>query len=670
MESANSGNQPLGAGRRRRLKVDIACEICRRRKVKCDGVRPACANCSKRPAFRGKCVYAPSPSERPAGSPSTQYAYATSESALVREPAQQRKSGVLQPPIVLSSVAPEQSLASPLPPAITQPSRSTQHFGDSSSSAFAEQIKAAIDSRSSGGAPHPKEPTATPLVDISLFPSLENDSIIDDLADGMEYELPTRMQADFLVHSYWSLVHPLFPVLSEPRFTHSYNAIFSGSTIDTNERVLVSTLNTVFALSVQLQESLDPKQRERLSGKYFQRAHVLLRVPVWETASIDLIQCLLLMGQYLQCTNKPHRTWMVVGSAVRIAQSLGLHVPENWANHSHEEAAALKRRVWLSCIIMDRMICIAHGRPAMISEDLSSTAIHTHRHTYSQTDEDNQLPYDEFVTRALELCEISHHAAQRYFSSSRRQNVNADGTGILDPSPTEDRLALILQMEGSLTRWEHSLPAHLKYGSGEHMRDDISTRQATVLRLRFLHSRVLLFRPILARCCLVTEPESPTDSSLTRYLIEQCASESVAAARNMISAIHKHQTHDNRMMPAWWYRVFYTYTAGMVLAVSTLRRDLFPRSATQTAWENALALLEAHEPLNGSVRLCKVALQRLMSRIEQTQSVPLLFDRTLLNNQGVMGGNHLDFLQDFSNHLDDFSMFSLDDISWLINEQF
>lgn len=192
------------------------------------------------------------------------------------------------------------------------------------------------------------------MVNISLFPSLWDDTIFDGLADGMDYELPARKQADSLVSAYWSFVHPLFPVLSKPRFIHSYNALYSGTTVDTNERVLVSTLNAIFALSVQLQESLDPNQRERLSGKYFQRAHALLHVPVWGMASVELIQCLLLMSQYLQCTNKPHQTWMVVGSAVRTAQGLGLHDPETWADHSHEEDAALKRRVWLSCIIMDR----------------------------------------------------------------------------------------------------------------------------------------------------------------------------------------------------------------------------------------------------------------------------------------------------------------------------
>lgn len=168
----------------------------------------------------------------------------------------------------------------------------------------------------------------------------------------------------------------------------------------------------------------------------------------------------------------------------------------------------------------------------------------------------------------------------------------------------------------------------------------------------------------------MTEPESAPAGNLTRCLMEQCASECVAAARNTVSAVHQHQTHDINMLPAWWYRVFYTHTAAMVLAVSTLRPDLFPRSSTQTAWENALALLQAHESFSESVRVCKVALQRIFSRIEQTQIVPSstdLLDRSLPDTQDVIGEIYPNLLQDFSYDLDDLSVFRLDDISWLTN---
>ena len=131
-----------------------------------------------------------------------------------------------------------------------------------------------------------------------------------------------------------------------------------------------------------------------------------------------------------------------------------------------------------------RMICLAHGRPAIISENSSSIAIHMQLHVHPQPDEDNPFPYDEFVARALELCEITHNSAQKYFSSSQSQTLDANRTSVLGSSPTEDKLVLMIQMEGCLRRWENSLPDHLKYESSEPTRDDISTRQATVLHLR------------------------------------------------------------------------------------------------------------------------------------------------------------------------------------------
>lgn len=182
---------------------------------------------------------------------------------------------------------------------ITQQSGGThEQFRNSSSNAFTEQIKATIDARSFGGAPWLQDPTAIPMVDPSLFPSLQDDTVVDGLVDRMEYELPARKQADFLVSAYWYLVHPSFPVLNKPQFIHSYNAPFSGTTVDMNDRISMSTLNTIFTLPVQLQGFLDLNQRERLSGKHFRRAHALLHVPIWKTAFIELIQYLSLTSQY------------------------------------------------------------------------------------------------------------------------------------------------------------------------------------------------------------------------------------------------------------------------------------------------------------------------------------------------------------------------------------
>ena len=177
---------------------------------------------------------------------------------------------------------------------------------------------------------------------------------------------------------------------------------------------------------------------------------------------------------------------------------------------------------------------------------------------------------------------------------------------------------------------------------------------------------------MLARCCLMTEAESCPSSNLTRSLMEQCASECVAAAQSTVFAVHQSQSHNFSMLPAWWYRVSYMYTAAMVLAVSTLRPDLFPRSTTQNAWDNVLVLFQTHEHLSDSVQVCRVALQRIFSRIEQMQGVSsstFVFEGNTSDQQDTTVGKHPNYLQDFTSYLDDLALYNFDSMSWFTDEQ-
>lgn len=146
-------------------------------------------------------------------------------------------------------------------------------------------------------------------------------------------------------------------------------------------------------------------------------------------------------------------------------------------------------------------------------------------------------------------------------------------------------------------------------------------------------------------------------------MLERCASECVTAAQNTISIIIQYSMHDIRtILPAWWYRVFYTYTAAMILAVSTLRQDLFPRSTTEVAWKDALMILKDNEHLSEAVEACKAALQRMVTRIEQTQgtsSSTLLVDGTR-GREDAAESEYADLPQDLPYHFDFESLFNPD----------
>lgn len=222
-----------------------------------------------------------------------------------------------------------------------------EFFGKSSAGSFTAQIKKAIDVRlgkpasSSDNAPNTSR-SAGVMGSASVT------------SPDFSYVLPPRRQADHLIELYWFYVDPLYPFLDRNRWTRAYNAIFSGTTMDLNERVFVATLNVILALSTQLVESHSLEQREQSSETYFQRAQELLPMSPWEPGSLELVQCLLVTSQYLQSTYNPHQTWMVIGSAIRMAQGLGLHLPETSANRSDPGERELLRRIWYGCVLMDR----------------------------------------------------------------------------------------------------------------------------------------------------------------------------------------------------------------------------------------------------------------------------------------------------------------------------
>jgi hypothetical protein len=79
--------------------------------------------------------------------------------------------------------------------------------------------------------------------------------------------------------------------------------------------------------------------------------------------SIELVQTLLPMAQYLQSTEMSGLCWNTVGLAIRVVQSIGLHLGPDDPTHGYatgrkleddQVAMEMRRRVWGGCITLDR----------------------------------------------------------------------------------------------------------------------------------------------------------------------------------------------------------------------------------------------------------------------------------------------------------------------------
>ena len=225
------------------------------------------------------------------------------------------------------------------------------YFASRRTASFVRQIRSAIDSRCQSYHSPPRRPN-------SRGPSLGPPKMEpkSSLPPNIDYVLPSRKTADNLLRIYWDDVYPFFPFLNKKQFEEAYDGVWSGVPLDSDESLMMCTLNVVFALASQYSESLMATERETATGKFFDRAQDLLNLDLWGIGSVQLVECLLLMAQYLQSINSLHQCWMVGGVATRVAEGLGLHLPETSANAPCVQQREHLRRLWHGCILLDRYV--------------------------------------------------------------------------------------------------------------------------------------------------------------------------------------------------------------------------------------------------------------------------------------------------------------------------
>ncbi|KAL6232753.1 fungal-specific transcription factor domain-containing protein [Aspergillus navahoensis] len=570
--------------RQRRYKAAIACTICRRRKLKCDGVRPACGRCQKKPETRSICAYLPTSSD-------------TNHEDV-------QPLAAMHPPA--AGAAPLLGACSAQPALLEQ----VDVHSNADPSGFAAKIKSTVFAQLGLPAPRRKCACPIPLANAPIFGDLSLPGPANGTLDNTDNVLPPRKHADYLVSLYWQTIEPQEPLLDSNRFSRAYQFLFAGSNLDCDEGVFTSMLNLVFALATQLQESVPIEQRDRASKTFFLRAWRLLRPEaiLWQDGSLELVQCLLLMARYLQCTRNVHQTWMALGSALRIAQALGLH---SLSSDAEGDDAQLRRQTWLHCLFMERHLSYLLGRPSMVLVT-SLSSIDSHSRAVST----------DLLAEMHELGRI-----QGYIMFLQTPAHLTDSLGPL-PRPRTDSSSITVKIDDCLNKLENSLQPSL---------DNNVNSRLHFLRLRITHTRTLLYRPMLAQLCLARLPNEFTypathNMSLDDSITQTCATLCIESVNKIITLLQNSGTISTRALIPWWHRVFYLYITMQHLIAAMLRPDIFG-DTVPCLWDRSIALLAAHEHLSVSVRRCLASFQGMWQKVIDIQAFSRAYSST--QNQGV-----------------------------------
>ena len=218
--------------------------------------------------------------------------------------------------------------------------------GGSSTMSFMEGIRLAISSSTQVSPTDSATPSANPRPKRShsaRIPVNDVDALV----------LPPRRTADHLVDLYFKYVHTLYPWLHEPSFRAQYESLWMtppGSSSD-DDPLFYCLLNLVLALGCQFSTLFESSIHS--GDTFFNRAKTLLGFSIFDVGTLKAVQALLLMGSYLQSTNRPNRCWNVLGMGIRVAQGLGLHIERGGGDLVERET---RRRAWWGCVLMDRYI--------------------------------------------------------------------------------------------------------------------------------------------------------------------------------------------------------------------------------------------------------------------------------------------------------------------------
>jgi hypothetical protein len=377
------------------------------------------------------------------------------------------------------------------------------------------------------------------------------------------YVLPSRAICNFLVESFFTASHTVFPILHQPSFKREYEAHFaSGAGRDHQWQ---SLLNIVLASGANFADRL-PMGCES-AELLFQRSRQLIGPDLLDGGNMRVCQILILFGQVrrprartsvtsipqtVRASDKRHfesverrRPWHAYGSQSRLPSPTS-QSPDRPHLDRGEEARLVRRRPprYVRSSALDArgrtltkarsVLAMSYGRPPM-AVSIATTV-------------ERPLPVDdERIThdgvRPQPLGTPSHNACfnatiplYAILADVLRALYQPQSTDESVPSAAPTSMLDVMALEQRLQGWRESLPAYFRFG-GAH--DDPAMpldlwlqRQRNILHHRWLHVRILLFRPSLARS--LSAIEHAASDGLLEQLSKATAGMCVEAATEQI----------------------------------------------------------------------------------------------------------------------------------------
>ncbi|KAF9297563.1 hypothetical protein BGZ88_009596 [Linnemannia elongata] len=263
-----------------------------------------------------------------------------------------------------------------------------------------------------------------------------------------ERELPSKEQMEVLLNLYFQFMYPFAPMFIRKTFMDD----FRQNRPDLSQILI---LNAIFSNACWYSD--DPALKQE-STKYFNRAKIILD-ETYHVSRISTVQALLLMAHHQYATGNYSGGWLYTGMSIRIAQDIGLHRQD--VNMDEPEEAEVRKRLWWSLYMADRLGSAILGRPMTLRDEGFNVQMPTDEWIADVLGEDTvEYPYEpESVISCRLIWSIKlFMQLGKVLDTMHCIEAEINGSFLADISRTQ-----LPQLHNSLTSWFLSLPNELMY---------------------------------------------------------------------------------------------------------------------------------------------------------------------------------------------------------------
>lgn len=329
----------------RNKRVSTACDFCRKRKKKCDFRYPNCSACTR---ARVRCTIPPPGSQVASASVPRDQLENLQKRVQWLEDVVRRKSGISVSELETGTSIDgerDQDWWHQVPAMIATGSKSMPNpasSGDSSTVVGTElpNIGEIFRDQLEHRRPSVARPSVTPRV-LRLASLEEAERVAGEYFDSMGYQYPFMSRPDFLDH---------------------LQQIYTGGAPSPEVH---NAYHIVMAVALLI-GSADPSR----ATEFYHASQETLPLAL-QNEDLTAVQTLLSLALYTLFATSGPSIWHILGTAMRLATSLGLHKARSYPSVAEEEMA---KRVFWSLYNLDRLIASTLGRPLGIAdEDISVT---------------------------------------------------------------------------------------------------------------------------------------------------------------------------------------------------------------------------------------------------------------------------------------------------------